>query len=181
MCIGGIEAAVNSNGFIDIIPLTVKHLNQGITLVKSTFKDEGKSLKRELEASVDEKKFAKYVKKYDRNTKSLEYFIAIDKGCENQKVLGIIGLYSINDDFKDTYWLGWYCVDISERGRGIGKALLNYAIALARKRGKKYLCLYTSTDENEAKAQKIYEEYDFFITKIIKKRGYKILYRKKIL
>lgn len=169
---------MNLNKGINIIPLTKKYLNEGITLVKSTFEDEGRSLRKELEASVDEKKFSKYIKKYDREMKSIEYFIAVDK---TEKVLGIIGLYSISKDFQDTYWLGWYCVDISERGKGIGKALLDYAINVAKKRRKKYLCLFTSTDKNEAKAQKIYDKNGFFITKTIHKKGYDIIYRKKIL
>lgn len=175
---GSVGDTMSLNEIIEIIPLTKKYLNDGITLVKSIFKDEGKSLRRELEASVDERKFSKYIKKYDRDMKSLEYFIALDK---NEKVLGIIGLYSISKDFQDTYWLGWYCVDISERGKGIGKSLLDYAINVAKKRGKKYLCLFTSTDKNEAKAQKIYEKSGFFITKTVHKKGYDIIYRKKIL
>lgn len=169
------------NESIYIIPLNEKYLSQGIRLVKSTFKDESKSLKTELKASVYENKFIEYIKKYDKDIKSLEYFVAVNKTDKNHRVSGIIGLYSTNDDFQDTYWLGWYCVDMRQRGKGIGKALLDYVIDLARKREREYLCLYTSTDKNEAKAQKIYEAYGFTITKIVHKKGYKILYRKKIL
>ncbi|MHC1682302.1 MAG: GNAT family N-acetyltransferase [Clostridiaceae bacterium] len=161
-----------------IVPLTKTYLEQSINLVESTFDEEDMSLSKELEASVDEKKFAKYVKRYDKNMRTLEYFIAKDN---NQRVIGIIGLYSLKKDYKDTYWIGWYCVDINERGKGIGKALLEFIITMAKYREKKYLCLYTSTDKNEAKAQKIYEQYGFFITKVIHKKGYEILYRKKIL
>lgn len=165
------------SGF-EVVPLTKEFLEESIDLVESIFDDEGTSLRKELEASVDEKEFVKYVKRYDRNMKSLEYFIAIDK---RYSVLGIIGLYSLKKDYKDTYWIGWYCVDENERGKGIGKELLEFVINMAKFREKKYLCLYTSTDNNEAKAQKIYEQYGFFITKVIHKKGYEILYRKKVL
>ena len=76
-------------------------------------------------------------------------------------------------------WIGWFCVHKKYRGRGIGVALLNYSIEVAKERGKRYLSLYTSTDKNEAEAQVLYELNGFYITKRIYKKGYEILFRRK--
>jgi len=166
------------DGDIEILILTKKYLNKGVKLVESIFKYEDESSKREIEASVDEKKFQKYVTEIDRHIRSLEYFVAVNtKG----KCVGIIGMYTLVENYEDTLWLGWYCVHKKHRGRGIGKLLLDFVIDEARERGKKYICIYTSTDSNEAKAQEIYEKYGFYIIKRIKKNGYEILYRKKTL
>lgn len=163
---------------MEILILTKKYLSKGIKLVESIFTDEEESVKKEMEASVDEKKFQKYVTKIDRHIRSLEYFIAVNtKG----KCVGIIGMYTLIESYEDTLWIGWYCVHKKYRGRGIGKLLLDFVIDKARESGKKYICLYTSTDNNEATAQEIYEKYGFYITERIKKDGYEILYRKKTL
>lgn len=165
-------------GDVEILSITKEYLNKGVKLVESIFTDEDESAKRELEASIDEKKFQKYVTKIDRHIRSLEYFVAVNT---NEKVVGLIGMYTLIENYEDTIWIGWYCVHKKHRGRGIGKLLLDFVIDEARKRGKNYICLYTSTERNEAKAQEIYEKYGFHITKRIKKNGYEILYRKKTL
>ena len=161
---------------IKIIPLNEFYLKQTIKLVKSIFKYEKESVSLELKASVDNDEFNKYLLYEDNNIRTLEYFIAINnKG----KILGVVGLYSLNDDYIDTYWLGWFCVAKDERGKGIGKILLEYVINEARVRQRKYLKLYTSTYKDEAAAEKLYDKYDFFITAIFKGKYEKILYRKK--
>ena len=141
---------MDSDVDIEILILTKKYLNEAVKLVESIFTDEEESVKREIEASVDGKKFQKYVTKVDRHIRSLEYFITVNiKG----KVVGVIGIYTLIENYEDTLWIGWYCVHKRHRGRGIGKLLLDFVIDKARERGKKYICLYTSTDSNEAKAQ----------------------------
>ncbi len=163
---------------VRIIPLEYKYLEQSFKVVNANFEGEDESIRKELEASVDEKKFNKYVNEYDNDMISLEYFIAID---ESERVLGTIGLYSLRKDYEDTYWLGWYCVREEERGKGIGIALLEFVIEESRRRNKKYLRLFTSTYKSEAKAQGIYEKYGFYITKKKKRKHHYILYRKKVL
>ncbi len=54
--------------------------------------------------------------------------------------------------------------------------LLNFVINESKARGKKYLCLYTSTDKSERNPQKIYEKNRFYITNRVKKDGYEILF-----
>lgn len=166
-----------------IIPLTKKYLTKAIGLVSSVFPGED-IVSKAFEASVDKDAFEEFISEYTQ-VKSLEYFIAVD---ENDTILGTNGLYSLQEDLDDSYWLGWYCVDPNHRGKGIGKALLNYCVDEAKRRGKKYLKLYTSTDPNEAKAQEVYEKSGFYVYKyngslytkqVQKDKGYEIFFRRK--
>ena len=86
---------------ITIIPLNKIYLKKAIKLVKSIFKYEKESVSLELKASVDNDEFNKYLLYEDNNIRTIEYFIAINnKG----KLLGVVGLYSLNSDYLDTYW-----------------------------------------------------------------------------
>lgn len=76
-------------------------------------------------------------------------------------VLGTTGLYRYKNDFNRAVWLAWFCVDPKARGRGIGQALLDHSVALARDAGFGVMRLYTSTDPNEASAQRLYERNGF--------------------
>lgn len=71
-------------------------------------------------------------------------------------VAGTTGLYAVAGD-ADALWLGWFCVANAARGRGIGAALLDHSIALARASGRPLLRLSTSTDPSERAAQALYE------------------------
>lgn len=161
-----------------IIPLTFDFLEESYHVLKEIFEGEGKDIRKELEASIDTRKFEKYVKYYDDKMVSIIYFMAINN---EDRVVGTIGLYELINDVEDSCWIGWYCVKEEERGKGIGVALLEFAIKKARVRNKKYLKLYTSTYEGEAAAQGIYEKYGFKITKVEKTKYHYILYRTKVL
>ena len=80
---------------------------------------------------------------------------------ENALVLGTTGLYRYKKDFNEAVWLAWFCVDPKARGRGIGQALLDHSVAWARNAGFRLMRLYTSTDPNEASAQRLYERNGF--------------------
>lgn len=162
---------------ISIIKLANDHLKQAEKLANKIFNDEDSKPSKELRASTSEVAFTKYQDKYDSDIKNLDYFVAID----NKKVVGLIGLYTTNCDFQDTAWIGWYCVDPKQRGKGIGKSLLDFVISKAKEVNKKYLALYTSTDESERAAQVVYEKYGFHITHTEKKAGYDLLFRRKTL
>ncbi len=163
---------------VTIIPLTDRYLNQAINLVYSIFPDEDEPISIELFASIHKIRLKEFVNHLDTEIKSLKYFIATDN---HDRVIGIIGLYTTNEDYEDTYWVGWYAVDLNERGKGIGRALLEHVIKIAKKSGKTNLCLYTSTDPDEATAQILYEKNGFEITKRVKKEDYDLLYRRKLL
>ncbi len=163
---------------INIISLTKKDLKKAIRLVESVFKDEDESAKRELEASVYPRKFEKYVKKRERDIKTLEYFVAVNA---RGRLVGIIGAYTLGVDYADTLWIGWFCVHKKHRGEGIGRMLIEFIIEKARALGKSYVSLYTSTEKNEEKAQKLYDSYGFEIIHREEKKDYEIIYRKKTL
>ena len=80
---------------------------------------------------------------------------------EGDLVLGTTGLYRYRKDLETAVWLAWFCVDPRARGRGIGQALLDHSVARARDAGFSLLRLYTSTDPNEASAQRLYERNGF--------------------
>ncbi|MGG5460449.1 GNAT family N-acetyltransferase [Clostridium sp. B9] len=161
-----------------IIPLSKKYYKKASKLVDSVFFDEDYTPSKELKASLSKKYLKKFQKHHDSDVLSLKYYIAIDN---LKSIIGIIGLYTIKNDSKDNIWLGWYCVSPDYRGKKIGKTLLEFAIEEAKRQGKKYLYLYTSTESKEAVAQKIYDINNFDIIYIEDMDGYSLLYRKKFL
>lgn len=149
---------------IKIKKLTERYLEDAKVLTNSVFRFEKIPPGVSLEASLDKQKL-KIMNLGEKNKiLTLEYFIAVDG---KEKMLGISGIYSLDKE-KNTYWLGWYCVDPKHRGKGIGGKLLDFTIRKARNRGKKFLRLYTSPSDDEKKALKVYES-----------RGFKTIRRKK--
>jgi len=121
-----------------------------------------------FEASLDDKKFHDVNKISSEDLFSLKYWVAVDD--ETKRIVGTTGLYEKIQDKDDAAWVDWYCVAPDVRGKKIGSTLLDFTIAEAKKKHKKFLRLYTSTLENESVAQIIYERKGF---KIIKEMGYK--------
>ena len=95
------------------------------------------------------------------NIIDLDYWIARD---ESDNVVGLIGLYTEEDDADIEVWLGWYCVDPSTRGSGIGTRLLDFAIGTAWDRGYTTLKLYTTSADEYAAARRLYEKKGFIDT-----------------
>ena len=146
---------MKSTDNLTLTSLTNKYLNSAVKLVESVFKHEDEIIRTELEASINNKSLVSYNNHCDSDVKSLKYSIVVNN---KEKVLGIIGIYTL---FEDTDWIGWYCVSKKYRGKGIGIFLLNFVIDLSKDRGKKYLCLYTSTDKSEKKLKKFMKKMDF--------------------
>ena len=80
---------------------------------------------------------------------------------EAHQVLGTTGLYRYNSDADEAVWVAWFCVAPKARGRDVGQALMDHTVARARKAGFHRIRLYTSTDPNEAAAQRLYEKNGF--------------------
>lgn len=95
----------------------------------------------------------------DFDVKDLKYWVALNNN--NEKVVGIIGIYTLKYDEKNANWLGWYCVDPKERDKGLGKLLLKFVIKKTKKQGKTWLRLYTSNEPNEKRANEIYDKLGF--------------------
>ncbi|HSV30434.1 MAG TPA: GNAT family N-acetyltransferase [Atribacteraceae bacterium] len=87
---------------------------------------------------------------------------------ETDRVLGMTGLYRYKKDADEAVWLSWFCVAPEVRSRGIGQSLIEHTEKIARGKGFHTIRLYTSTDPNEAAAQRFYE-----------KNGYREISRKK--
>ena len=105
----------------------------------------------------------------------LNYWVLLD---EASKITGVTGLYGFKK-FPDEVWLAWFCIDPEVRGQGLGRKLLEWTMNKAREEGYKVFKLYTSTDPNEALAQKLYESVGLKIVKTEKdtKSPYNIMYR----
>ena len=144
---------------IEIKPLSKETLNSASKLTLSVFHskktDEDyppKWFKASLNSKTNKKTYN------DLDVKDLKYYVALD---DKDKVLGIIGYYTLEYDEKEAYWLGWYCVDPKSRGKGVGKLLLEFIIKKTKKDRKTWLRLYTSNEPNEKRANKIYDKLGF--------------------
>lgn len=144
-----------------IEPMTEKVLNEVVSLVATVFPPEYEEEPGTLElpASLNPDAYQDFLKKTQMS--NLKYWVAIDSG----KVVGVVGLYCYEEDKKDAVWLGWYCVDRVARKRSTGTELLLFAIEEARKQGKKFLRLYTTTDPAERDAQRIFRRHGFHLIK----------------
>lgn len=160
-----------------IEPLSQERMQEAVNLTHSVFPEDALSEDRSpalaFAASLEPEKLKDYSNKFGLG--SLEYFVLMDKKAD--KVVGVTGLYTQKEDPKETVWLGWFCMDPSYRGKGLGEATLRWAVREAEKRGYKTIRLWTTTDPNEAVAQNLYEKLGFKIFAEEEKPGYKILYR----
>lgn len=147
-----------------IEPLTKDTLKEAIDLIIRVFDSEPKdqdypgkwltlSLNNEMNERVDADAVCTYCK----------YYVGIDE--ETGKVIGTTGIYSLDVDEEDSDWIAWYCVDKKYRGKGYGSKLLDYAINLAKERGKIYLKLYTSHNTDIKDAMVLYNKRGFKIVK----------------
>ena len=136
---------------MEIIPLSKETADQAIALVQRIFAStSNEDIRTAFEGGLGNRKA------YSRwKISQLKYWVIVEK-----KVIATTGMYELLDD-NDSYWVGWMCVDPEFRRRGLGRKLLEFVVDLAKKAGKKYVRLYTSTDPNEAAAQKLYEKRGF--------------------
>lgn len=163
-------------------PLSKENIEEAISLVKLVFPDDFNSLDGPAEAyraSLNKNEHKDFLNKYCLDL--IEYFIVKDSSLE--KIIGVTGWYTRTVDDKDVIWLGWYCLDPQERGKGLGKEILKWTMDKVKEKGYKVMRLYTSTDPNEATAQSLYEGIGFKIIGEELKEGevYKTLYRECVL
>lgn len=140
---------------IFIKPLDLLTLNQATALRDQIFLQLTKLEQATLASSLESKQTDVHK---EMGIDTLDYWVAV----KEERVVGLIGLYTEHKDHEDTVWLGWYCVDPSERGMGLGEVLLDYAIAESKKRNYKWLKLYTTTSELYASARRLYVKKGFF-------------------
>lgn len=147
------------NDSIKIKPLNKQNLNEAIKLVDRIFpsEEQGEEAARiSFRASLDPQEYNDFLGKCQIS--DLRYWLAIDNFG---KVLGTIGLYCYETDKEEAYWLGWLCVAPEARNMGIGKRLLQFCIEKSKKREKRFLRLWTTTNPDELIAHKMYEKTGF--------------------
>lgn len=139
---------------IQILPLTNYTVNEANNLKNNIFPNIKDIEKDTLYASLDKQK---YEKSFEVNfITSSNYFIVKNK---QNKVIGLTGIYTEVDDDIDMCWLGWFCIDFTFRGEGLGKVLMDFSIAKAKEMKKNYLHLYTYGSKEFLPAIKLYEKY----------------------
>ncbi len=76
----------------------------------------------------------------------------------DNKIVGISGLYSLNSDKNDEFWLGWFGVLKKYRNKGIGGCVLDKTFKIASDNGTKELFVFTWNDN---KAIELFEKKGF--------------------
>jgi len=142
--------------------LDERSLKAATQLRDSVFTHLEKYERETLRASLYADEYAKWHAK--TGIMDLAYWVAVDDASE--EVVGLVGLYTEEDDDEDMVWLGWFCVDPDYRGQKIGAMLLEFAINQAREQGKKHLYLYTTDDQEYTTARSLYEKKGFVNYKV---------------
>jgi len=148
----------------DIEPLGETTLKQAIELQNKFLKSNNKFEQQLLAASLNKKMYMEVYEKAFIN--EMQYWVAKKKNSE--KVIGITGIYTEPSDDKENCWVGWFCVDEEYRGKGFGKALLEYTMKMAREYlfedqlvGSSNVHLYTHNTKEFNVATTMYQKYGF--------------------
>jgi GNAT superfamily N-acetyltransferase len=142
-----------------IIPCSDELMAQAESLVRSVFRWMTPFERFSFIAIRDPKSLAGRLLMYLAGVKDKVAFdVCVD---EADLVLGTTGLYRYKKDSDEAVWVAWFCVDPKARGRGVGQALIDHTVSRAQNAGFNRIRLYTSTDPNEAAAQRLYERNGF--------------------
>jgi len=136
--------------------LSPKFLTGAIELRDKIFKDMTREEKLSLTASLDKETYRSYYE--ESGIQSMQYWVLVDK---KDKVIGLTGIY-VEEGEISSCSLGWFCLDMHYRGRGIGEALLEFSIAHAKLLSMKFLTLYTEDSKMYRPAIALYKKYGFF-------------------
>lgn len=100
--------------------------------------------------------------------------MALDK----DKVVGTTGLYQLETEGNDVYWLGWFCVDEKYRRSGIGRIIIDFTFEEERRLGGKVLKLWTTDHPLMEASGKFYKKLGFRVVKREKnpKTGFNTIY-----
>lgn len=101
------------------------------------------------------------------------YWVAVDA---QEQVAGVTGLYVRHWD-PESLWLGWTCVDQRVRGQGIGRQLVDFAIAEANRAGVHFLKLYTTDLADQEVAVQTYERRGFQRYRSVESRLHRTVFR----
>ena len=79
----------------------------------------------------------------------------------NGLLKGSIGIVKVSDDIAQ---LRWFLIEPDQRGRGLGKRLIQKAIEFSKDKNYKTIILWTNTSLYAAR--KLYESFGFNITEV---------------
>jgi GNAT superfamily N-acetyltransferase len=163
---------------MNIAPLSEENLEETIELAHKVFPLDAAGdnpPERGFRKSLSNEANLKSWKGSEHVLSRLNYWVLLD---EKDKVIGVTGLYG-DKETPEEVWLAWFCLDPEARGHGLGRKLLEWTLDKARQEGYSIFNLYTSTDPNEAAAQKLYESLGLEIVKKEKdpESSHNILYR----
>ena len=140
-----------------IIPLNQTTLPAAIQLVQSIFiHDDPAFISWTLAANVNPKKYHDLLNSFATTTDRCAWV-----ALEAEKVMGVVGYYTLLEDMQDAAWLSWFCVAPQFRGKKIGLTLLETAITAVTAKGKSYLRLYTSDIDDQRRAHQMYKQRGF--------------------
>jgi GNAT superfamily N-acetyltransferase len=88
------------------------------------------------------------------------YWVYQDPSDPTQILAGT-GIYRYPNEPTSKAWLHWFFVSPKLRGKGLGSKMLAATIEKAKSSGIKELHIHTSTIEEEAAAQRLYESFGF--------------------
>lgn len=144
-----------------IIPLSKEYLDEAITLCNKVFPDDIKT-ENPPELGFKESLFKEEYKwAWDKYyIARVEYYLLISEAGE---VVGTTGVYQ-NTIEPESAWVGWFCIDPKERGRGHGSDLLSFTVKKAQEYNYQYLKLYTDPEESP-EAQNLYKKFEFLFEK----------------
>lgn len=93
-----------------------------------------------------------------------EPLVAVEEGGV---VVGVCGFQPDSYFTPDIYWLSWFYVDESCRGRGVGSALLQRVIESVSAFGARKLFVDTSSDPIYENAVELYERFGFQVEGVL--------------
>ncbi len=137
---------------MQITPLTHTTLESANILIKKVFHPTDKYEKLNLTASLDKEN---YLEVYEKCfIEEMSYWIV--QVSESSEVIATIGLYTEPDTHDTECWIGWFCVDESFRGKGLGAKLLEFIQMQAKESKKEIICLYTQNTKQYTPARELY-------------------------
>lgn len=63
---------------------------------------------------------------------------------EKEKLIAVCGLYSLQEDFKNSEWINWFAVDEKYRLLGIARHMFLFLESEVKKKNKLFLKVYTT-------------------------------------
>jgi len=140
-------------GFMNLVPLMPDTLVEAQRLAAELFPWENEH-QAALAAAVAPVAHTAFLR--DRGLASVRFWTSLQAG----RVAGLAGLYNYTAQPEET-WLAWYGLETAARGRGKGAELLDWVIAEARAEQKRVLRLWTTDEEEYAKAITLYQKRGF--------------------